>query len=372
MVPSARLHILLDYRPALRQRTGVGEYVHHLADALRRHRPDDRITLFSSSWKDRLADGIQGAGRIDLRIPVRLLNFAWHRMEWPPVERLGARPDIAWSLHPLLIPSRHAAQVVTVYDLYFLDHPSATTGEIRRDYPALARAHAQRADGIVTISDYTRGLTAERFGVPLEKIVVCHPGAPPWKRRTASSTRGPILHVGTIEPRKNVRALIRAYAALVARLPDAPPLVFAGRCVERPEKLLGDYATALRTRVSFRGYVSDDDRRRLYAEASMLVIPSADEGFGMPAVEAMTVGVPVVAADRGALPEVVGDAGLLVDADDQEAFANAMARVLDAPNLCAQLAEAGVRRAERFNWDASAARLADFFQAIAAARTERR
>lgn len=364
MVPSGRLHILLDYRPALRQRTGVGEYVHHLAGALARHRPGDRITLFSSSWKDRLEDPVPGTERLDLRIPVRLLNLAWHRLEWPAVERLGARPDVAWSLHPLLMPARSAAQVVTIYDLYFLDHPEATTGEIRRDYATLARTHAQRAAGIVTISEYTASQIVERFGVPRDKVVVCHPGAPAWTRRLPAATMGPILHVGTIEPRKNVGALIRAYARLVSRMPDAPPLVFVGRHPHAPDTLLGEHAPALRGRVTFRGYVTDAERQRLYTEASMLVVPSADEGFGMPAVEAMTVGVPVIAASRGALPEVIGDAGLLLNVDDEGVLPDAMARLLQDQTLRAQLADAGVMRARRFNWDTAAAALRDFFDRV--------
>jgi len=117
--------ILIDYRPALRQRTGVGEYVHGLASALAaRLGPEDSIKLFSSSWKDRLPTAVvPGTSQIDARIPVQLLNLGWHRLEWPPVEWVARRVDVVHSLHPLLIPSRGAAQVVTIHDLYFLDRP---------------------------------------------------------------------------------------------------------------------------------------------------------------------------------------------------------------------------------------------------------
>ena len=94
--------------------------------------PGERLTLFSSSWKDRLGQTPPGAGRIDLRIPVAALNLAWHRLAWPPVERFGVRPDVTWSLHPLRMPSRQALGAVTVHDLYFLDRPEDTAGEIRR------------------------------------------------------------------------------------------------------------------------------------------------------------------------------------------------------------------------------------------------
>src|SRR5919108_6547562 len=157
MLGLRRVHILIDYRPALVQRTGVGEYAHELAAALANQLTSaDRLTLFSSSWKDRLEVGrIAGTTVTDARVPVRVLNLAWHRLEWPAVEVFGGRCDVAHAMHPLLIPSRRAAQVVTIADLYFLDHPESTSGEIRRDYPALVGRHARRADLVVVISEYT-------------------------------------------------------------------------------------------------------------------------------------------------------------------------------------------------------------------------
>jgi glycosyltransferase involved in cell wall biosynthesis len=359
------LRILLDYRPALRQRTGVGEYAHHLAAALGRRLGDgDSLTLFSSSWKDRLRpDGIPGAAALDVRVPVQLLNLAWHRLGWPTVERLGAAADVAWSLHPLVMPSAHAAQLVTVHDLYFLDHPEATAREVRRDYPALAGPHARRADGVIVNSEYTRDLVVSRLQVPLDRITVCYPGAPDWPARAEPSVAGPILHLGTIEPRKNVNALIKAYLTLARRRADVPPLVLAGRLAAPFATLLSaDDQELFRRNVSFAGYVTEQERLRLYREASMLVMASSDEGFGMPALEAMTAGLPVVAARRGSLPEVIGEAGLLVDADDREALASAMERVLLDGGLRRQLALAGIDRARRFNWDASAGRLLQAFR----------
>src|SRR5436190_16618205 len=118
------MRALLDYRPALRQRTGVGEYVHELAKALLGLFPPDRseleLTLFSSSWKDRLPPNrdLGDAILVDRRVPVRFLNFLWHRLEWPPVDMLTRRRfDVAHAIHPLLLPSRRAARIVTIHDL---------------------------------------------------------------------------------------------------------------------------------------------------------------------------------------------------------------------------------------------------------------
>lgn len=352
----AGLRILLDYRPALRERTGVGEYAHHLAAALLpKLGKADGLTLFSSSWKDRLAAAaLPGAERLDVRLPVQLLNLAWHRLGWPPVERLGARADVVWSLHPLLMPSSRAVQFVTVHDLYFLDHPEATLREVRRDYPALAGVHARRAHGVIVNSEYTRSQVVSRLEVAAEKITVCYPGAPPWPRRAEPVDAGPLLHVGTVEPRKNVAGLLAGYRELISQRPASPPLVFAGRLTGAPPTAPSG--------VRWLGYVSAAERLRLYREASMLVIASADEGFGIPALEAMTIGLPVVAAARGSLPEVVGDAGLLVDADDPSALAAALRRVLDDAGLREALVERGLERARRFSWEASAAGLLQAFR----------
>jgi glycosyltransferase involved in cell wall biosynthesis len=357
---SPRVRILMDYRPALRQRTGVGEYVHGLATALaQRLSPDDSLRLFSSSWKDRLpATAVPGTRQSDLRIPVQLLNLAWHRLEWPPVQWLAGEADIVHSMHPLMIPGR-GARFITIHDLYFLDQPEHTKGEIRRDYPGLTAGHASRADGIIVNSEYTGRQVSERLGVDKGKITVCSPGNPGWPRRAEPAARGPILFVGTLEPRKNLHRLTEAYALLLDRRPDLPDLVLAGALDAHARDLFTgpvSLAGAI-DRIRLTGYVSDDERLRLYREASMLVLPSLDEGFGIPALEAMTIGLPVVASNRGALPEVVGSAGVLVEPDDAEALAAAIERVLDDAAFSRELSEAGIRRAAQFTWDSSAERL---------------
>ena len=369
---AARVRILLDYRPALRERTGVGQYVHEMARAI----PPvlgagDSLVLFSSSWKDRAApDLVPGAAVVDCRIPVRMLNFAWHRLEWPPVEWLAGPVDVAHAAHPLMLPASRAIRVVTIHDLDFLDHPERTAAEIHRDYPALTPSHAARADLVVAVSEHTAREVTSRLRVPPERLVVCSPGAPPPEFHAFQDAPGPVLFIGTVEPRKNLPALFEAYQQVVTRMPDAPPLVLAGRRVEQSDAILAGLAdmTALASRVDYRGYVADDERRRLYAEASMLVLPSLDEGFGMTAVEAMQAGVPVIASNRGALPEVVGDAGLFVDPTRPGELAAAIERLLRNPDERRQRAEAGRARAERFSWSASARILVDAYRETLARR----
>lgn len=362
-----RVRILIDYRAALRERTGVGEYVHQLASALVPLLVSgDELTLFSSSWKDRLpAHAVPGAAVVDARVPVRVLNVAWHRFGFPPVNWLARHHDIVHALHPLMIPARDAAQFVTIHDLDFLDHPERTRAEIRRDYAALAPSHARRAARVVTVSQYTASEIVRRLGVDPSRIIVCSPGAPAWVPRTAAPVRGPILFMGTLEARKNVGVLLDAYTRLLAAMPDAPELLLAGHAPPAAAPWLSRIAAPpLAGHVRHLGYVTGDRRQDLYRSASMLVLPSLLEGFGLPVLEAMTIGVPVIVSDRGALPEVAGDAGQIVPADDPDTLAAAMARYLSDATFSGAAARRGLERARHYSWrDSALTLLASYTQA---------
>lgn len=392
------MRILIDYRPALRQRSGVGEYIFRLLQALRQVRhPGDELAVFSSSWKDRVdRHDLDGIAVVDARIPVRVLNRLWHQREWPPVEMVAGRFDVVHAAGPTLIPAKHAAQVVTVHDLDFLAHPERTWAEMRRDYGALVQQHVLRADHVVVNSAYTAGEVHQRLGVPLARITVCRPGGLSWTARKAAKPglaadeiatgagsgtgagNGPrgaaalvtgqpvtaggialgtgyILFVGTLEPRKNVGGLLESYTRLVQRWPDAPRLVLAGRAVALSKPWLEALTKEpLASKAVHLGYVADSEREALYKGASVLVLPSFNEGFGLPVLEAMTVGVPVIASNRGALPEVLGDAGLLIDPDDPDSLASALERMLTDTALARRLAARGLRRTRLFDWITSA------------------
>jgi glycosyltransferase involved in cell wall biosynthesis len=357
------VRVLLDYRAALRARSGVGEYTHQLVRALLAH-PDGRsadrlrLSIFSSSARDRLADDpdLRGAERMDRRIPVRLLNLMWHRVGWPSVETVTGRTfDVAHSMHPLLMPAADAAQVITVHDLDFLAHPERTRAEIRRDYPALAEAHARRADQVIVVSRFTADQVVTRLGVADERISICSPGRPDWQPRQAEPADGYVLFFGTLEPRKNVGALLDAYEALIATAQHVPPLVLAGRATGESQPWLDRIARApLAGRVRHVGYVRDEDRYRLYAEALALVQPSYEEGFGLPVLEAMTVGVPVIAANTGALPEVGGDAVMLMPPGDSVALAAALTTLIGNDAMRHACVARGLRQAERYSWTRTA------------------
>jgi glycosyltransferase involved in cell wall biosynthesis len=370
------VRVLIDYRPALRARSGAGEYTHQLVKALLESYPPSgsagalALTVFSSSWKDRLADtpDFRGAAAIDRRVPVRLLNFTWHRLGWPPIEQLtGCDFDVTHSPHPLLLPARRAAQVITIHDLDFLAHPERTRAEIRRDYPRLARDHAHRAARIVVPSQFTAVEVERQLGVAAERIAICPPGAPEWTSpRTSPPSDGYILFFSTLEPRKNVGGLLDAYERLIAQGQPLPELVLAGNATEEARPWLDRIARhPLAGRVRHIGYVDPANRQALYAGARLLVMPSFEEGFGLPVLEAMSLGVPVVASNRGSLPEVLGDAGSLVNPDEPDEIAGAIARVLDDEAYRSACASKGVSRARQFNWPRTARLMYDVYRQAA-------
>lgn len=376
------MRILIDYRPALRSRTGAGEYIHQLTRALARSvEGSDELTVFSSSWKDRLRGNVEaelpGARIADRRVPVKVLNFAWHRLGWPPVEEItGGKYDVVHSPHPLLIPARRAAQVVTIHDLDFLTHPERTRAEIRRDYPALVKSHATGADQVIVSSRYTAAQVERMLEVRPERVTVCPAGAPDWPEQGDSSegsgTDRYILFLGSLEPRKNIGGLLDAYRLLIERRQDAPKLVLAGRVTDEVAPWLEALKRPpLAGRAEHIGYVRDEARRALYKRAQMLVLLSFEEGFGLPVLEAMSLGVPVVASDRGAIPEVLGDAGLLVDPAETEAVAAAMERMLSDEALAGASAAKGLLRAKQFSWKASAKILRKAYDEAVAIRRER-
>ena len=376
------MRILLDYRPALRERTGVGEYVHELARALARTATADEIAILSSSWKDRpapeLADQLGHVRIVDRRLPVRGLTWAWNRLEWPPVEWLAGDADVVHSQNPLRIPAARAAQVVTVHDLDFLHHPERTQAEMRRDFPRLARQHALAADHVIVSSHYAAREVVTHLELRPERVSVCSPGTPDWTEAIAAARSDgvagtAILFIGTIEPRKNIDGLLEAYARLCVEHPDTPPLVLAGNVGDSVRDFLDKRLAepVFERRVRRLGYVSDEQRRALYRDARMLVLPSHEEGFGLPVLEAMACGVPVVVSNRGSLPEVAGDAASPVDPNDGAALAAEMSRLLRPEFALAAIAR-GRAQAARYSWDAAAAAAREAYRAAVAQRETRR
>jgi glycosyltransferase involved in cell wall biosynthesis len=245
------------------------------------------------------------------------------------------------------IPMRRA--IATFHDLFVMTGDYSTP-EFRARFTAQARDAAVRADAVIAVSEFTRSQVVSLLGVDPAKIHVVHHGT----RKLAEQGNAPpsrekvILNVGAIQKRKNIARLVDAFETLAAPW----QLVLAGSNGYGAEEILAHIEKSpARDRIRVTGYVSAADLAAWYARAAVFAFPSLDEGFGMPVLEAMAAGVPVITSNRSALPEVAGDAALLVDPDDSEALGQALRELTINVDLCRELARRGTARARMFTWE---------------------
>ena len=374
------MRIGFDLRPFLKEETGVGVYVRNLLFALARIDVEDEFFLFSSSWKDRFSpDRLPPFARkrfLDRRIPVRVLDCLWSRVQRPTLEALfGTKLDLTHSPTPLFLPSR-GKRIVTVHDLFFLDRPEMADRQARTDFARKAGRHIRGADGIVTVSEFTRRQVLERFGVDGARVrAIPHGLAEEWRRepdpgilrRLRAELDPPqrfLLFVGALEPRKNLPRLIEAIGILSARGLNVP-LVVAGRPggdSARVSEMIERRGLSPLVRVV--GYLDEERLRALFRLATIFVYPSIFEGFGLPVIEAMASGLPVAASNASAIPEVAGGAALLFDPLNAEDIAEKVGVLWEDEPFGKFLVEKGRRRAEAFDWARTAASTLEFYHAI--------
>jgi glycosyltransferase involved in cell wall biosynthesis len=384
------MKVALDATPLLGPRTGVGHYVAGLAEGLAElpgPEPEE-VALVPFTWRGtgdlpRVAPAGPRLRHGRRRVPARLLQAAWARMAFPPVEWLAGRVDVFHATNFVAPPARRAAVVVTVHDLTYLRYPEMVTAASARYRDLVPRA-LRRGAIVCTPTAAVADEVADAYRLPPERLVVTSLGVgPAWRAATPPdpawlAERGLperyLLFVGNREPRKNLPTLLTAYRDLLAsRVPggvagppgDLPPLVLVGPPGwGEALDLAGLPPEAVRT----PGYLPEDDLARVVAGAAALACPSWYEGFGLPALEALACGTPVVAADLPALREVLGDQAELVPPGDATALADAVARVLDDPG--GEPARAARRaRAAAFTWAACArATLSAYHRALAATR----
>jgi glycosyltransferase involved in cell wall biosynthesis len=366
------LRVVLDGTPLLGQRTGIGRYTAALLDELAGLAAgcglDVGVSAFSlrghRSLRSRLPAGVRARG---LPVPARVLRAAWRRLPVPPIELLVGAVGVMHATNFVLPPAIRAAGVLTVHDLAFLDRPDELA-PAEHGLPALVRAAARRAAVVCTPTTAVARQVVQRLGVRDDRIVVTPLGVDPaWfvaaapnaeTRRRLRLPKQYLLFVGTAQPRKGLDVLLAAHAAA----PSAPPLVLAGAAGWGPQP--ADPEPAERHRVLRTGYLSEVDLRRVVAGATALVLPSRDEGFGLPLLEALACGIPVITTDAPALLEVAGGHAQHVPVGDVDALAHALATV-DAAARDAETAAARRAHASEFTWRACAESTVDAYRLAA-------
>lgn len=335
-------------------RTGIGRYVLEVLRAA--SRDGWECVVYGDS-----------ATRLDVALPgvtLRVLDIPWTQW-WDqvtlPRRLVSDRVSVFLSPYykgPLLAP---CPVVLTIHDLFFLDYPGRRRPFYRAVMTRLARLYARRATAVIADSEYSRRSIVERLGLsPARVRVIPVALGPEFKPEPLGEAVRPrygvpapyILYVGNFRPHKNLPRLIRAYAALPERLRTSHSLVLAGGDRRHLGALLGlARSLGVADRVLFPGRIADADLPALYSGCALFVLPSLEEGFGLPALEAMACGAPVAAANRAALPEVVGSAALLFNPEDDAAITRAMVDVLSRADLRDDLARRSLARAREFTPD---------------------
>ncbi len=362
------------------RRAGISHYVEQTLLELGKIDRANRYTVYTTRGLNGAALGLPPNFRV---VPSRLptinprVRIPWEQLLAPLLLRQSGA-QLFHGVHSVVPFASPVPSVVTVHDLAFIRF-SQTFRAYNRAYLDLAtRLSVRRAARVLVVSEHTKREVVGILGVPEERVVVTPNAArahfrPPEPQRLAAfrAKKGLperfVLYVGTLEPRKNLPTLLEAYAE-VARRHDAPLIVGGGKgwlydaVFQRLEEL------GLREQVRFVGYIEEEELPLWYAAATVFVFPSIYEGFGMPPLEAMACGTPVITSNSSSLPEVVGEAGLMAPPDDPAAFAAAIDQVLSDAGLRAELRERGLAQAARFTWRTTAERTLAAYEAVAAGR----
>jgi glycosyltransferase involved in cell wall biosynthesis len=341
------MRIAVDVSPLSHRRSGVGAYLLGTLRGLVENGAD--VVAFapvSVRVKRQVEDALAGLD-VERRLPILPLahrwRTAWSRAGWPPVERWIGDVDVLHFSDWMYPPQRGGVRATTIHDLVPLHFPEWTHGRTVRMHTAKYRHAAEHAHLLVCISDYTARDAQELLGVEPERTPVVRPAPADVFRADgdrADLGRPYVLTVATLEPRKNLETLLRAHELLG----DGLALAVVGAEGWGPQPLLD------RPGVIRLGYVEDGELARLYRGASVVAYPSRFEGFGIPVVEAMASGVPVVASSHPSLDEAAGDAALRADPDDPQAWAAALEQGSRDRD---ELIRKGHEHARTFSWRSS-------------------
>ena len=379
------MRIAIDYSAAVNQQAGVGRLVRNQVLALADVDRANDYTLMYARPNNAAVPQFPRArnfARKEVRLRERWLAVLWHRAKVPlPADWLSGPIDLYHSPDFVLPPLRRARGILTVHDLAFLMRPECADAHLRAYLEEVVPRSVRRADYIIADSENTRNDLVVLLNVPPSAISVVPGGveerfAPVTdpallaeaRRRLGVGEAPFVLAVGVLEPRKNLNRLMDAFAILKSRQrPSDLKLVLAGGQGWLVDGILAHHAhSRVRDDILLPGFVPDHLLPAIYSAASVFAFPSLYEGFGLPILEAMACGTPVVASRASCLPEVAEGASVLIDPDDAEELADALEQTLADDALRADLAMRGRARAAQYTWRRAAEQLLGVYEKVAA------
>lgn len=367
------MRIAIDCRPLMAGKTtGVETYMHNLLHALFKSDPkNDYILWYNGAKEINTAHFPKGYANVTLkrtRIPNKLLNLSLSLLRWPKIDKLiGGSIDLLWVPDPRPAPvSITCRKVITFHDLSFEQFKYAFSLKSRLWHRLLRpKKEAREAHHLIAVSHFTKEQLKEVYGIADPKITVIHEAAADYLNahkipklfqvieRNYGVTKPYFLLLSTIEPRKNIARALQAFREWQEAGNADISLVVAG------EKYPSIFHTVPLARyhpkIIFTGFIHESDKATLYQNALAFLYPSLYEGFGLPALEAMQCGTPVITSDVTALPEVAGDAAIKVNPSSLVAIKKAMHEMYSDDRLRKELKTKGLERATRFSWQKAAA-----------------
>jgi len=383
MTADERLRAALDGTPLAGRPTGVGAFCSGLLAGLAK-RPGIEVGAFAVSRHGRcdidgkLPNGVRALGPPGPSIPARVLHTAWRYCPFPPAELWAPRADVVHGTNFVVPPAWRAATVVTVHDLTPLRYPNWCLPAARA-YPDLVRRAVARGAWVHADSEFVADEVRTMLGVPAERARAIYPGIPEPRVLAGDPldivrallpppVTSYVLALGTVEPRKGFPGLVKAFGHVAGPHPGLG-LVIAGPdgwASRQLSEAVG--ASPCPERVVHLGWVDGAQRDALLRGATVFAYPSLYEGFGLPPLEAMAAGTPVVASDAGALKEVLGDAALLVPAGDSDALAGALEHMLGDAGARESFASKGREVAARYTWERCSAQMEGLYRDAAGSR----
>jgi glycosyltransferase involved in cell wall biosynthesis len=371
----------IDYTPAYEQGGGIGRYVRELVAALSEQDHETKYRLFVAGASSKPLPTLPGANFqwALSRISPEWFARIWHRAGIPiPVERWVGPVQLYHATDFVLPPTnRKTKTVLTVHDLSFARAPDAASPSLRKYLDRVVPRSVDRADHVLADSQATKDDLVALYDVRSEKVEVLLSGVNPRFQPvkdpdTLSAVRQKykignvpyILAVGTVQPRKNYERLIEALAALPKDSSDVHLVIVGGRGWLQGPIYSAVERLGLADRVHFTGFAEDEDLPALYSAARCTAFPSLYEGFGLPILESMACGTPVLTANVSSLIEVAGDAALMVDPYSVDEITGTLGRLLTDEGLHVKFVQKGYEQIKLFTWERAARQLREAYNRL--------